>query len=167
MSLLSHDRYQYDSLILSTQTWAYPRQHLQQLLWCVVSVCLNLPEVHERKLYPLRYYANCVSTMLTVLILHNVESICFFCSNPVYVLLTLSTLLVERILSSIRINRMTTKCRWKFRICTATNDLTLYSFSSLYIFVTWGWPHWPKHVVSLIKLIKRQLCFDVPTPSWF
>jgi hypothetical protein len=23
----------YDSLILSKQTWAYPRQHLQQLLW--------------------------------------------------------------------------------------------------------------------------------------
>ena len=39
-----------------------------------------------------------------------------------------------------RINRMTTRSRWKFRICTATNDLTLYSFSSLYIFVTWGWP---------------------------
>ena len=49
MSLLSHDRYQYDSLILSKQTWAYPRQHLQQLLWCVVSVRLNLPEVEERK----------------------------------------------------------------------------------------------------------------------
>jgi hypothetical protein len=30
---LSHDRYQYDSLILSEQTWAYPRQHLQQLMW--------------------------------------------------------------------------------------------------------------------------------------
>ena len=40
--LLSHNRYQYDSLILSKQTWAYPRQHLQQLLWCVVSVRLNL-----------------------------------------------------------------------------------------------------------------------------
>ena len=35
---------------------------------------------------------------------------------------------------------MTTRSRWKFRICTTTNDLTLYSFSSLYIFVTWGWP---------------------------
>jgi hypothetical protein len=33
VSLLSHDGYQYDSLILSKQTWAYPRQHLQQLLW--------------------------------------------------------------------------------------------------------------------------------------
>ena len=83
MSLLSHDRYQYDSLILSKQTSAYPRQHLQQLLWCVVSVRLNLPEVEERKLCPLRYYANCVSTTLTVLILHNVESVYFFCSNPV------------------------------------------------------------------------------------
>ena len=84
MSLLSHDRYHYDSLILSEQTWAYPRQHLQQLLRCVVSVRLNLPEAEERKLCPLRYYANCVSTMLTVLILHNVESVYFFYSNPVF-----------------------------------------------------------------------------------
>ena len=44
-------------LILSKKTWAYPR-NLQQLLWCVVSVRLNLPEVEERKLCPLRYYAN-------------------------------------------------------------------------------------------------------------
>jgi hypothetical protein len=50
VSLLSHDRYQYDSLILSKQTWTYPRQHLQQLLWCVISVRLNLPEVEEQKL---------------------------------------------------------------------------------------------------------------------
>ena len=78
-------RYQYDSLILSKQTWAYPRQHLQQLLWCVVSVRLNLPEVEERKLCPLRYYANCVSTTPTVLILHNVESVYFFYSTPVQV----------------------------------------------------------------------------------
>jgi len=35
---------------------------------------------------------------------------------------------------------MTTRSRWKFRMCTTTNDLTLYSFSSLYIFVTLGWP---------------------------
>ena len=83
MSLLSHDRYQYDSLILSKQTWAYPCEHLQQLLWCAVSVRLNLPEVQEWKLCPLRYYANCVSTTLMVLILRNVESVCFFYSDPV------------------------------------------------------------------------------------
>jgi len=35
-------------------------------------------------IFPLRYYANCVSTMLMVLILHNVESVYFFYSNPVY-----------------------------------------------------------------------------------
>ena len=40
--------------------------------------------MEERKLCPLRYYANCVSTTLTVLILHNVESVYFFYSNPVY-----------------------------------------------------------------------------------
>jgi hypothetical protein len=54
--------------------------------------------------------------------------------------LTLSTLLVEHIISSIWISRITTRSRWKFRIRTITNDLTLYSFSSLHIFVTWGWP---------------------------
>ena len=54
--------------------------------------------------------------------------------------LTVSTLLVEHVISSIWINRMTTRSRWKFTICTATNDLTLYSFSSLYIFVTRRWP---------------------------
>jgi len=45
--------------------------------------------------------------------------------------LILSTLLVENI-SSIRINRITTRSRWKFTICTTTKDLTLYSFSLLY-----------------------------------
>ena len=33
----------------------------------------------------LRYYANCVFTTLTVLILHNVEIVYFFYSNPVYI----------------------------------------------------------------------------------
>ena len=69
---------------ISEHTWAYIRQHLQQLLWCVVSVRLNLPEVEERKLCPLRYYANCVSATLTVLMLLNVESVYFFYSNPVF-----------------------------------------------------------------------------------
>jgi hypothetical protein len=35
-------------------------------------------------MFPPRYCANCVSTTLTVLILHNVESVYFFHSNPVY-----------------------------------------------------------------------------------
>jgi hypothetical protein len=34
VSVLSHDRYQYHNLILSKQTWAYARQHLQHLSWC-------------------------------------------------------------------------------------------------------------------------------------
>ena len=50
--------------------------------------------------------------------------------------LTLSTSPVAHVISSIWINRTTTRSRCKFRICTATNDLTLYCFSSLYIFVT-------------------------------
>ena len=36
-------------------------------------------------IFPLRYYANCVSTTLTVLILHNVESVYLFYSNPTYI----------------------------------------------------------------------------------
>jgi len=68
--------------------------------------------------------------------------------------LTQSTLLVEHVISSIWTNCITTRSRRQFRICTTTYDLTLYSFSSLYIFVTWGWPTWPKHVVSLTKQIQ-------------
>ena len=45
-----------------------------------------------------------------------------------------------------------------------TNDLTLYSFSSLYIFVTWGWPTVAETCCHLIKQIQRQVRFEVPTP---
>ena len=84
MSLLSHDKYQYDSLILSKQTWAYPRQHLQQLLWRVVSVRLNLPEVEERKLCPWYTSTRRNHKQLSLDLLHNVESVYFFYSNPVF-----------------------------------------------------------------------------------
>ena len=84
MSLLSHDRYQYDSLILSKQTWAYPRQHLQQLLWCVVSVRLKLPEVEERKLCLWYTPTRRNRKELSLNLLHNVESVYFFYSNPVF-----------------------------------------------------------------------------------
>jgi hypothetical protein len=71
VSHLSHDRYQYDSLILSKQTWAYP-----------VNTCNGCCDVKgaevvltSRKnawkqifIFPLRCYANCVSTKLAVLI---------------------------------------------------------------------------------------------------
>ena len=82
--LLSHDRYQYDSLILSKQTWAYPRQHLQQLLWCVVSDRLNLPEVEERKLCLWYTPTRRNHKELSLDLLHNVESVYFFYSNPVF-----------------------------------------------------------------------------------
>jgi len=48
--------------------------------------------------------------------------------------------MLRLVLIEIRTNRTTTRSRWKFRICTTTNDFTLYSLSSLYTFVTWGWP---------------------------
>jgi len=34
--------------------------------------------------FPVRYYVNCASTTLTVLILHTVESVYYFNSNPVF-----------------------------------------------------------------------------------
>jgi hypothetical protein len=82
LSLLSHDRYQYDSLILSKQTWAYPRQHLQQLLWRADVVLTSRKNAWKQIfIFPLRYYANCVSTTLTGLITLKVY---FFYSNPVF-----------------------------------------------------------------------------------
>ena len=126
MSLLSHDRYQYDSLILSKQTWAYPRQHLQQLLWCVVSVRLNLPEVEERKLCPLRYNTNCVSTTLTVLILHNVESVYFFYSNPVLTFqITLFIQATQHVTATVAITRYHHKNKENQIVGTQTVTLSL------------------------------------------
>jgi hypothetical protein len=63
VSLLSHYRYQYDSLILSKQTWAYPVN--------TCNSCCNIKGADvvltSRKnawkqifIFPLRYYANCV-----------------------------------------------------------------------------------------------------------
>jgi hypothetical protein len=83
VSLLSHDRYQYNSLILSKQTWAYP-QHLQQLLWCqgrwpgtdVTKECLetnfHISSMLQCKLCV--YYANGFD---------NVETVYLFYSNPI------------------------------------------------------------------------------------
>jgi len=59
VSLLSHDRYQYDSLTSQKNAWK------------------------KIFIFPIRYYTNCVSATLTVLILHNVESVYFFYSNLV------------------------------------------------------------------------------------
>jgi hypothetical protein len=83
VSLLSHDRYQYDSLLLSKQTWAYPRQHLQQLLWCqgrwhgadIMKECLEIK-------------FNLSSTLLGKMCFHYAnsfdnKSVYFFYSNPV------------------------------------------------------------------------------------
>jgi hypothetical protein len=38
----------------------------------------------KKIIFPPRYYANCVSITLTVSILHNIESVHFLYSNPVY-----------------------------------------------------------------------------------
>ena len=78
--------------------------------------------------------------------------------------LTLPTLLVEHIISSIRISRITTRPRWKFRICTTPNDLTCIVFPHYTFLWPEDGPQWPKYVVSLIKQIQRLLCFDVYLP---
>jgi hypothetical protein len=57
-----------------------------KLLMILPKYLQNTKECLEKKtfIFPPRYYANCVSTTLTVLKLHNVESVYFFYSNPVY-----------------------------------------------------------------------------------
>ena len=75
MSLLSHDRYQTD-LSISSSTLATAVG-----MRCFSS--LKLTGSGGTKTLSSSYYANCVSTTLTVLILHNVESVYFFYSNPV------------------------------------------------------------------------------------
>ena len=64
---------------------------------------------------------------------------------------------IKNIISSIRINHMTTRSRWKFRICKTTNDLILNKFSHYVLLWPGDGPQWPKHVVSLINRIQRQL----------
>jgi hypothetical protein len=49
----------------------------------VTSAPRQRPWHHWSKIVPLRYYANCVSTTLTVLIRHNVERVYFVYSNPI------------------------------------------------------------------------------------
>jgi ribosome-associated toxin RatA of RatAB toxin-antitoxin module len=77
-TFVSHDRYQYHSLILSKQTWANPHQHLQGrwLSADVTKECLetnfHLSSKLLRKLCV--HYANGF---------YNVESVYFFYSNPV------------------------------------------------------------------------------------
>ena len=144
VSLLSHDRYQYDSLILPSDTGGLPEllpsHKTTSLLKFLAPVADRLPcrwrftisssektryksngvrsslnpadkrpslpqqqpfcfsdlkgadvVLTSRKkawkkvfIFPVRYCANCVSTTVTVLIMHKAESVCFFYSNPVY-----------------------------------------------------------------------------------
>jgi hypothetical protein len=78
VSLLSHDRYQYDSVILSKQTWAYPRQHLQQLLWYaeLTKECLET-NFHLSSTLLRKFCVNYANGF------DNVESVYLFYSNPV------------------------------------------------------------------------------------
>jgi hypothetical protein len=52
----------------------------------LAKILQNMKECLKKKIiFPPRYYANCVSTTLTVSILHNIESVYFVYSNPVFV----------------------------------------------------------------------------------
>ena len=46
--------------------------------------------------------------------------------------------------------------RWKFTICTTTNDLTLYSFPHYKLLWPEDGPQWPKHVFSIINTIQSH-----------
>jgi len=99
---------------------------------------LGIPQAfHLALLTPLGFSPHMKFTTIYICTL-NWRHFAYRTSRTTYICtLTLSTSLVEHIISSIR---MTTRSRWNFRIYIAANDLTLYSLSSLYIFVTWGWP---------------------------
>jgi hypothetical protein len=72
-------------LILSKQTSTYPRQHLQQLLWC--QGCWHGADVTKECLETNFHLS---STLLRKLCVHyangfdNIESVYFFYSNPVF-----------------------------------------------------------------------------------
>jgi hypothetical protein len=84
LTLLSHDRYQYDNLILSKQTWAYPRQHLQHLLWCQGR--WRGVDLTKENLETNFHLCSMLLSKLRVQYdngFDNVESVYFFYSNPV------------------------------------------------------------------------------------
>jgi len=144
-----YSRYCTWRLIYKLGSNGYVKTQLSYLLgWRHVSANVGHPQVtkiyNEEKLYSIR-------------------SLVVF--NEISLSWGLSTVLIKLIISSIRINRITTRSRWKFRICTTTNALILYNFPH-YIFL-WpeDGPHWPKQVVvSIINKIQRCV-LTYPTPS--
>jgi hypothetical protein len=65
VSLLSHDRYQYDSLILPQTDLSIPSSTLAT---ADVLLTSRMNAWKQIFIFPLRYYANCVSTTLTFLL---------------------------------------------------------------------------------------------------
>jgi hypothetical protein len=66
------------------------------LYWNEINDLAKILTKYERMpgkkiIFPPHYYANCVSTTLTVLILHNVESVYFFYSNTLYIYIYIYT----------------------------------------------------------------------------
>jgi hypothetical protein len=112
------------------------------------------PWHHWSKIYSLRDYANCVSSTLMVLILHNVENVYFFYSNPVfychsnyYTVQNLGSL--KSSLNKSRINRPT--CGWKQ--CHVT-DFILLSHSGHVPQCNccdWGWD-WCKMKETRVRM---------------
>jgi hypothetical protein len=92
VSLLSHDRYQYDSLILSKQTWAYPVNTCNSccdVKGADVALTSRKNALKQIVIFPLRYFPNCVSTTSTVLITLKV-SISFIATLCTYIYIYIS-----------------------------------------------------------------------------
>jgi hypothetical protein len=74
----------YRVTIKEIDTFNVVLKHSSRRFASVMSRALTWCWRHEKNfIFPLRYYANFVSTALTVSILHNVQSVYFFYSNPV------------------------------------------------------------------------------------
>jgi hypothetical protein len=58
--------------------------YLNQIINDLAKILTKYERMPGKKIFPPRYYANCAPTTLTISILHNIESVYFFYSNPVH-----------------------------------------------------------------------------------
>jgi hypothetical protein len=70
----------------------------------------------KKIIFPPRYYANCVSTTLTISILHNIESVYFFYNNPVHIWDSLQCLWLWRNESAVSTDFLFTRPCRKFKM---------------------------------------------------
>jgi hypothetical protein len=149
VSLLSHDRYQYDSLILSTQTWAYPVNTCNSC--CDVKgadVVLTSQKNAWKQIFifPLRFYTNCVSTTLMVLKMLKV-SISFIVTLYFLVKVLLAIELWDHVNCFCKTMKQILKNVW-------TVQKTL--FHELSIVLHWPWTKC-QHIVAWGWVVGRQV----------